>query len=396
MNVAMTQTKPSIAAKTPKAVSAVPSSKKKPAIFSFFAGAGFLDLGFEESGFDVVFVNEIYQPFLSAYRYARHGLGISEPEFGYDEGDIKKLLGGNSAKELEEKVKGARRSHGLVGFIGGPPCPDFSVAGKNRGKDGENGMLSRVYVNLIIKQQPDFFLFENVRGLWRTRVHREFYEQLKKKLRSAGYVLTERLINSIEYGAPQDRERIILVGFLKKTFKNGLSNVIDGTFPWLKYARFDKKDVFLKNWSDTDRFVENSNLKMPAGIIEELTVEHWFRKNDVDTHPNAKDHFQPRAALARFKAMPEGDDSKKSFKRLHRWRYSPTAAYGNNEVHLHPYKARRLTVAETLAIQSLPKGFVLPPDMTLSAKFKAVGNGVPFLAAKSIASSIGDFMKTIQ
>jgi DNA (cytosine-5)-methyltransferase 1 len=97
----------------------------------------------------------------------------------------------------------------------------------------------------------------------------------------------------------------------------------------------------------------------------------------------------------RFKSVPEGDDSKKSFKRLHRWRYSPTAAYGNNEVHLHPYKARRLTVAEALAIQSLPKNFVLPPDMTLSDKFKAVGNGVPFLAAKSVAATINNFIKSI-
>jgi len=68
--------------------------------------------------------------------------------------------------------------------------------------------------------------------------------------------------------------------------------------------------------------------------------------------------------------VAEGDDSKKSYKRLHRWRYSPTAAYGNNEVHIHPYLPRRISVAEALAIQSLPKEFELPTNMTLSNMFK--------------------------
>ena len=91
-------------------------------------------------------------------------------------------------------------------------------------------------------------------------------------------------------------------------------------------------------------------------------------------------------------SVAEGDDSKKSYKRLHRWRYSPTVAYGNNEVHLHPYKARRLTVAEALALQSLPKNFSLPPKMSLTDKFKTIGNGVPFMLSSGIAKTIYDFM----
>lgn len=93
-----------------------------------------------------------------------------------------------------------------------------------------------------------------------------------------------------------------------------------------------------------------------------------------------------------MKRFEEGDDSKKCYKRLHRWRYSPTAAYGNNEVHLHPYKAQRLSVAEALSIQSLPKEFVLPPDISLSAKFKTIGNGVPYLLAKGVAETIRDYL----
>ena len=94
----------------------------------------------------------------------------------------------------------------------------------------------------------------------------------------------------------------------------------------------------------------------------------------------------------KFTFIKEGDDSKKSFKRLHRWRYSPTAAYGNNEVHLHPYKARRISAAEALAIQSLPPEFHFPNTMTLSNMFKTIGNGVPFVAAKGLAGTIESFL----
>src|SRR5665213_2165680 len=115
-------------------------------------------------------------------------------------------------------------------------------------------------------------------------------------------------------------------------------------------------------------------------------------QNDVEKHPNAKNYFQPRQGLVRFQQVLEGDDLKKSFKRLHRWRYSPTAAYGNNEVHIHPYKARRITVAEALSIQSLPKEFVIPEHISLTDMFKTVGNGVPFLAAKGLANTIFEFL----
>lgn len=58
--------------------------------------------------------------------------------------------------------------------------------------------------------KPDFFIFENVKGLWRTKKHRAFYDKIKEEL-SEFYLLTDRLTNSIEYGAPQDRDRIFLL-----------------------------------------------------------------------------------------------------------------------------------------------------------------------------------------
>ncbi|OYD95553.1 modification methylase NmeDIP [Nostoc sp. 'Peltigera membranacea cyanobiont' 210A] len=375
----------------------------RPCIFSFFAGSGFLDLGFETSGFNIVYVNEIFAPFIAAYRHSREVLKMRSPEYGYHHGeaaDVTNLIAGKEAQRLQELVKNCRKSHNIIGFIGGPPCPDFSIGGKNRGGLGENGKLSASYVELICRNLPDFFLFENVKGLWKTTKHRLFFESLKQQLQETGYILTERLINAIEYGVPQDRERIILIGF-KNNFLHDIGIKIgsekllpEGYFPWNNYILHPPEKVFAYPWCKCDPFQENSLIPCPDGIPEELTVEYWFRKNNVLKHPNTEHYFQPRAGITKFAAVQEGDNSRKSFKRLHRWRYSPTACYGNNEVHLHPYKIRRISVAEALAIQSLPTNFVLPENISLTNMFKTIGNGVPYLASKALAQTIINFLGT--
>ncbi|MGG3641182.1 DNA cytosine methyltransferase [Bacillus gobiensis] len=369
-------------------------------IFSFFSGSGFLDLGFELGEFDIVYVNELYKPFMKSYKHSREALNLDTPKYGYREGNITELLEPDNEANLSKLVTELKFQKNIIGFIGGPPCPDFSVGGKNRGREGDNGKLSETYVELICKEKPSFFLFENVKGLWRTKKHRKFYDEMKEKLHSSGYITTERLINSLEYGVPQQRERIILIGFQRELLndlgykiKADFSTIPDGMFPWEKHIKYTMKEIGAIPFPTTNEFVEESVTNCPEAIPQELTVEYWFKKNDVMNHSNANQYFTPRAGLAKFKVIEEGDDSKKSYKRLHRWRYSPTAAYGNNEVHLHPYKARRLSVAEALAIQSLPKEFELPQDISLTDAFKTVGNGVPYLASAGIANTILDFLE---
>lgn len=366
-------------------------------LFSFFSGAGFLDLGFEKTeGYEVLFVNEYHKPFLDVYEASRESLKHPKPKLGYNNDDIITFLEGSNRNYLFDKTAAAKEKFNFIGYIGGPPCPDFSVGGKNKGITGENGKLSRVYFDLIIQNRPDFFLFENVKGLYRTKKHRQFFEEMKVKLLAGGYRLTEKVINAVEFGAPQDRERIILIGFRnEKLSKANSSGALLEDFDWKSRTKYSTDEVFGRNWPSQDSFKENAEKDAPDGILKKLTVEYWFKKNDVDNHPNSQHFFQPRAGLPKFKTISEGDDLKKSYKRLHRWRYSPTAAYGNNEVHLHPYKARRLSAAEAMAIQSLPKDFVIPSRITLSNMFKTIGNGVPYLAAKGLAETIGDYIKKI-
>ncbi len=374
--------------------------KDKIGIFSFFAGAGFLDLGFETTkGFETVFVNEYHKPFMDIYSGSRKRLGINPPKLGHHVSDIANFLEETNLQKLKSDLNQIREQFSVTGFIGGPPCPDFSVGGKNRGQEGENGRLSGTYVDLICTCKPDFFLFENVKGLWRTKKHRQFYESLKERLTQSGYFITEHLINAIEYGAPQDRDRIIMIGFHDKFLKannyqeNGTSFLWD--FNWDFGRKYEAKKLFGLDWPKMEPFVSHSIRPIPVGLPKELTVEYWFNKNEVDIHPNSQMFFKPKAGLSKFEVIPEGDDKKKSYKRLHRWRYSPTAAYGNNEVHLHPYFARRISVAEALSLQSLPKEFIIPDKTTLSNSFKAIGNGVPYLAGKGLAITLLNFIASL-
>jgi DNA (cytosine-5)-methyltransferase 1 len=353
-------------------------------IISFFTGAGFLDLGFEKAGYSIDMVNEYDADFLRGYRHSREHLGSPEPFYGHHLGSVEDFLSDDFRERLERIVADIRSKGRKVGFVGGPPCPDFSIAGKQAGFEGDNGRLSQVYADLILSIRPDFFVFENVKGLWSTKVHREFYDRMKAGfVEQGGYLLNDRLINALDYGVPQDRERIFLVGTYDA--------VPEIPFRWDEYM-VHHEDMTKLPWPKERPFLPDlveSEPDMP-GLPISLTIEHWFMKNDVLNHPNGDMSFVPKSE--RFNTVPEGSTKAKSFKRLHRWRPSPTAAYGNNEVHLHPYFPRRLSVAEALAIQSLPAEYQLPTNMTLSKCFKTIGNGVPFLAALGLAKTIIRFL----
>ncbi len=369
-------------------------------LFSFFSGAGLLDLGFEQEKYKIVLVNEFKHEFLQAYKYARECNNIRSPKYGYSECSIENFLDGPSSQELSNQILQERKMNNLVGFIGGPPCPDFSIGGKNRGRNGDNGRLAKSYIDLIEKFSPDFFIFENVKGLVKTAKHREYYDELKLQIQKS-FVINDIVLNALCFAVPQDRERIILVGINKKLSNNG--NIIkDSTLniDWMKYAIFSDVQM-LKDlpWPKIDDFgvdsLRHCSNNIPKKYMK-LTVESWFRKNKVEQHPNAKDVFNVKAGKSKIESIGEGDVRRKSFKRLHRWRYSPTAAYGNNEVHLHPYKARRLSVAEAMAIQTLPDWFCLPSDISKTLKFKMIGNGVPVAMARGIAKTLNDLLAEIK
>ena len=368
--------------------------RKKISIFSFFSGIGILDLAFEKNGYNIVFVNEYDNLFMESYQYARAQMNNHTPLYGYHNDSAERYAKRRGKRNIIDLVALEREKGNLVGFIGGPPCPDFSVAGKNAGVDGENGRLTRVYFDVICRCRPDFFLFENVKGLVKTEKHRTFYNEMMRKVQANGYVIAEKVLNALAYGVPQFRERVFMVGIHKELYEKEPNTLI---FEWDKHALFDTEDVLTRAWPREREFAVDRPYAFPyKGVLKKLTVEHWFIKNDVENHPNGNDIFQVKKGRGKIATIAEGDTSGKSFKRLHRWRYSPTAAYGHNEVHLHPYRERRISVAEAMAIQSLPKDFVVLPTLPLSKKFKMIGNGVPYLMAAAIAKTLKETLEDIR
>ncbi len=375
--------------------------RKKIPILSFFSGAGFLDVGFlRAGGFSIPWHNECHAPFADAYEYGVARLGYNT---GNDKIQSRGKIENLKASSILKQAFGGEKPP-VFGVIGGPPCPDFSCAGKHHGQKGQNGKLTRSFANIILRIRPTFFLLENVPGLLETKKHRTFLFSLMKKIGGA-YAVDLRVLNALEYGVPQSRRRIFVVGVCLK---------------WIsQQSQQEYRHIVARSRKITTLDIsEKRGVKDVAADFSEL---HWFcwpsprfpdaeiaylwGKRDgapkellvgsqlsaINGHPNAKDFF--RAYSTKFKTIKEGDTSRKSFKRLHRYCYSPNAAYGNNEVHLHPTKPRRISVAEALALQSMPKEYCFPSSMTLTDKFKAVSNGVPVLLAENMAIAFMQFLK---
>ena len=368
---------------------------EEPAVplLSFFTGGGFLDMGFEQAGFTVVWTNE-FDPVVAEM----YGFGMSRwreatsknavPAEISNRKDIQKLF----APEILAQAF-PKRKPSSYGVIGGPPCRDFSQGGKHRGVKGANGKLTRTFFNRVCSLMPRFFVFENVAGLYRIRLHREFLKKLEKRLESRGYCLDFRILNALEMGVPQDRERLILIGiessFARKCAGRKIGSSERDWFPWPEIPIYKGAKTAHK-WPQSGKF--RGSPKLRKGIPYELTVDSVLNSASLpEDIANGKDVFA--AYSDRFSIIKEGDTKRRSFKRLHRYRFSPTACYGHNEVHLHPWKKRRLSVREAMRIQGIPDEYHLPPHMTLSGKFAVVSNGVPVPLAHQVALCLKAFIR---
>lgn len=363
-------------------------------LLSFFTGGGFLDLGFEQAGFKVVWTNENNAAFAEMYAHAMTAWRKAEGKRPFRARiSNKKSITALSAAGVRREAFGTTMPE-IFGLIGGPPCPDFSNGGKHAGGSGENGKLTREFVEMICRIRPKFFVIENVAGLYRFRKHRWFLSrQIAYLRREGGYSVDLKLLNSLELGVPQDRERLFVVGFCKSLANRALGRVVKPKetdwFAWPSVEEYAKAKSL--RWPQTCRF--GYTPAQPRGVPLELTVYPAFLGNgDPEKIQNGKEHFNSYSP--RFLDVDEGDVSRKSFKRLHRYRFSPTAWYGNQEVHLHPWKPRRLSVREALRIQTVPDEYVLPAESSLSAKFKMICNGVPCLMASRLAAAIKEFIES--
>ncbi len=363
-------------------------------ILSFFSGGGFMDMGFEQAGFEVIWTNEYDEVFaklhaagITSWRKSK-GNGIKAEIF-----NTKSINDIKSEDIISEAFPNGKPKH--FGMIGGPPCQDFSMNGSLKGFDGERGKLTIVYFDKILDLKPTFFVMENVTGLTKRKETKEFLQSILNRVEKEYHVDYDKL-NSLNYGVPQHRERVFFIGIRKDCIdKKVIEKAQFGKwFPFQVNEKFHNAATKYK-WGKQTPF--GNKPKKPDGIPFELFVESCLVPiSKMDVIPNANEVFNLQKPFAELIKIDEGETNRPSFKRLHRYKYSPTACYGNNEVHLHPYLNRRLSAREALRIQGVPDEYVLPNEISLSKKFKMIGNGVPVPVAKAIAESLKIFLFTNQ
>lgn len=164
----------------------------KCSLISLFSGCGGLDLGFRNAGFGIVFANDNDKAVWETY----------EKNFGH------KLDGRSIIDIKSEDLPDAD------GIIGGPPCQSWSLAGAMRGINDERGQLFYEYIRVIRDKQPKFFVAENVPGML-SSTHKSEFNKIINQMERLGYRVSYNIYDARNYGVPQERKRVIIVGYRK-------------------------------------------------------------------------------------------------------------------------------------------------------------------------------------
>lgn len=317
-------------------------------VVSFFSGAGGLDLGFEQAGFNIVYANEYDSSIWATYE-KNHSAPL-------DKRDIRKI----KSEEIPD----------CDGIIGGPPCQSWSEAGSLKGIDDARGQLFYDYIRILKDKQPLFFLAENVVGML-SRRHETAVENIKRMFRECGYDLTVTLVNVSDYGIPQDRKRVFYIGFrndLGKTFRFPKAPYIYKT---LKETIYDLKNSAVpaldKNYANPAVKVPNHEYftgSYSTIFMSRNRVRQWDECGFTVQASGRQAQLHPQAPI-----MPKVDENKHIFV--------------EGKEHLY----RRMTVRECARLQTFPDTFEFVYDK-VDDGYKMVGNAVPVDMARIIADAI--------
>ncbi len=168
----------------------IQNDPNKLKVVSLFSGAGGMDLGFLNAGFEIIWANDFFEDAVNSYRknIGKHMI----------HGDITKI----SSSDIPD---------GADVIIGGFPCQGFSVANTKRSMEDKRNFLYREMLRVIRDKKPKFFVAENVKGLLSMEKGKVF-EMIKSDFESLGYKVEARVLNAAEYGVPQARERVVIIG----------------------------------------------------------------------------------------------------------------------------------------------------------------------------------------
>ena len=403
------------------------SKKKKYRVISLFSGAGGMDLGFINAGFDIVWANDFFKEAVESYKK-----NVDE-RIVY--GDITKI----DSSEMPDEID-------LV--IGGFPCQGFSVANTKRSMKDERNFLYKEMLSVIRDKKPKFFVAENVKGILSMKKGKVI-EMIKKDFRSLGYEVDARLLNAAEYGVPQARERVVIIGNRigvnnpypkpthwvdSKTYetKKGLKAPVtveqtigflsdvrlsdnpitleDGTIIYNHMAATNVYDKFwgrkykvkqsaicdyLKKWRDKAGYTTK---KVDDHFGYKYTAGHWFRKdNNSGSIPKPSDWWELKKILGfddkydeKVTTMVEKEIKFEQSLRITNWdRPSDTITATGPEIHVN--KERRLSARECAMLQTFPMDYQFVGS--LNVVYKQIGNAVPVKLAEQIAKEIYDVLE---
>ena len=391
-------------------------------VVSLFSGAGGMDLGFEKAGFDIVWANDFFKEAVESYKK-----NVSK---NVVYGDITKI----DSSEIPDDID-------LV--IGGFPCQGFSVANTKRSMKDERNFLYKEMLRVIKDKNPKFFVAENVKGLLSMEKGKVF-EMIKKDFESLGYKVDARLLNAAEYGVPQARERLVIIGNRlgienpfptpthwvdskqyksKKGLKDPvtvkqtigfLSNVKLSDYPitlengskiynhiaatnvydkfWGRKFEVNQADIcdYLRYWRDKSGY---STKKVDDHFGYKYTAGHWFRKdNNSGSIPKPSDWWELKKLFKfddkydeQVTTMVEKEIKFEQSLRITNWdRPSDTITATSPEIHVN--KERRLSARECAMLQTFPMDYEFVGS--LNTVYRQIGNAVPVKLAEQIASGI--------
>ncbi|APH50429.1 hypothetical protein BSF20_19220 [Bacillus amyloliquefaciens] len=295
-------------------------------VLELFCGGGLGAVGFKAAGYDIVKALDFDKNAVKAYR---HNFGDYVKQADINEIDIDSLPNTDV-------------------IFGGPPCQDFSVAGKGAGADGERGKLVWRYLEIIERKQPKAFVFENVKGLI-TKRHRPTFDALIEKFNEIGYEIEWKALSAWDYGVAQKRERVFIVGIRKD---------LGFTFEFPKPLEGDYQTRVLRDVI--------GDLPEPE---RQDCGKYWTPKSEY-TYGQAN----------RVQSLDRPSNT--------------IPAHHNSGQPIHPTEApRRFTVRECLRIQSAPDTYVLPDDISLSAQYRIVGNGIASRVAWYVGCALADQLR---
>lgn len=340
---------------------------------SLFSGAGGMDVGFENSGFKVLFANDIDPVACKTYDLNH--------EINSNCGDLRDYFG-----ELSQFRK-------VDMLFGGPPCQGFSVAGKMDPED-ERSKLLWSYLDAVRLTTPSAFVCENVKALavnsrW-SSVRDEFF----KKAESYGYVTAMLVLNASHYGVPQARERMFIIGIRKKLTKLNREQLY----------QMLKRELFLRE--STPESVGDLIRRLgPAGSSHNSRVCSaiiTYAKNPVlrktayagmlfngAGRPIDSNGFALTlpASMGGNKTPIVDEDEIFNGKESYVVNYHKHLTRGGTaKSGLAPSRLRRITVDEALAIQSFPSDYKLAGSQ--SAMYRQIGNAVPCKLAEVVSESV--------